>query len=87
MSVGQYRHVVTLLGPAGAPPMDPATWDCAIDSSGGSGGAILFIGRFHPGISTHTRLDFNGRVFHVDSVVNREERDIELVLSGTEVFE
>lgn len=43
MSVGQYRHLVTLTGPSGAPvfngeswvypygPLDPPTWYCAID--------------------------------------------------------
>jgi Phage head-tail joining protein len=88
MKTGTLRHLVTLDVPNGNNsylPLDPATWYCATLSEG-SGQATL-IGRFHPGITTATRVHFKGRVYHVDSIVNREERDVELVLSCREVFD
>jgi hypothetical protein len=88
MNSGALRHVVTLDVPNGTNgylPLNPASWYCAALSEG-SGQATL-IGRFHPGITTATRVHFKGRVYHVDSIVNREERDVELVLTCHEVFE
>jgi Phage head-tail joining protein len=88
MSVGTQRHLVTLdvpNGTSGYLPLNPATWYCAVLSEGS--GLASFIGRYHPGITTATRVHFKGRVYHVDSIVNREEKDLELVLSGREVFD
>lgn len=88
MSIGTQRHVVTLdvpNGNAGYLPLDPATWYCAALSEGS--GLMSFIGRYHAGITTATRVHFKGRVFHVDSIVNREERDVEVILSCREVFD
>ena len=88
MTIGNSRHLVTLDVPNGNDgylPLDPATWYCASISEG-SGQATL-VGRYHPGITTATRVHFKGRVFHVASIVNREERDIELVLTCREVFD
>jgi len=42
--------------------------------------------RFHPEITTATRLTFKGRIFEVQSVQNVDERDIALVLICTEVL-
>jgi hypothetical protein len=88
MSLGQREHQVTLDTPNGSNgylPLNPATWWCA-HLGEGSGQATL-IGEYHPGITTATRVHFKGRVYHVDSIVNREERDVELVLTCREVFE
>lgn len=87
MKIGALRHLVTLDTPAGGGylPLDPATWWCA-QSSQGSDQAMLLTGRFHPGINTATRVHFgDGRIFHVESVINRDERDVELVVSCREV--
>lgn len=73
-------------GSSGYVPLDPDSWWCA-SSSQGSDQAMLLTGRYHPGINTATRVHFpNGRIFHVDSVINRDERDTELVLTCREVF-
>jgi len=89
MNTGLLRHLVTLDTPNGANgslPLNPPTWWCAQSSQGSDQGLIL-AGRFHPGINTKTRVTFDdGRIFHVDSVINREERDVELVLTCREVF-
>lgn len=42
-------------------------------------------GLYHPGVTTQTRLLFNGRIFNVTGVSNTEERNIELVLMCVEV--
>jgi hypothetical protein len=88
MNSGFLRHVVTLDEPNGSEgylPLDPATWYCGLLSEGS--GLAIFLGRFHPGITTATRVHFKGRVYHVDTLDNREERDVELALSCREVFE
>jgi hypothetical protein len=90
MNTGALRSLVTLDTPNGANgylPLDPPTWPCA-QASQGTGQAMLLTGRFHPGINTATRVHFaDGRIFHVDSVINRDERDVELVVACREVFE
>jgi Phage head-tail joining protein len=88
MKPGLLRHLVTLdepAGEAGFTPLDPPTWYCGLISEGS--GQAVFLGRFHPGISTATRVHFKGRVYHVDTLDNREERDRELALSCREVFD
>ena len=88
MNTGALRLLVTLDTPNGSEgylPLDPPTWWCAAVPQG-LDQAVLLMGRFHPGINTATRVTYpNGRVFHVDSVVNRDERDVELLVSCREV--
>lgn len=88
MALGDRRQLVTLDVPNGSSgylPLDPATWYCQVRSEG-SGFAML-VGEYHPGISVHTRVHLKGRTFHVDAVVNRDERDVELELTCREVFD
>ena len=88
MTAGEYRQFVTLDVPNGSngyAPLNPANWWCA--SIGEASGTATFVGRYHPGITTATRVHFQGRTFHVDTVLNREDRNTELVLSCREVFE
>lgn len=88
MALGQRQHLVTLDVPNGTEgylPLDPSTWYCQVRDEG-SGLAIL-AGEYHPGITTATRVHFKGRVYHVDSLVSRDERDVELVLTCREVFD
>jgi hypothetical protein len=88
MNTGSLRHLVSLDVPNGSSgylPLDPATWYCAVLDEGA--GMTRFIGRFHPGITTATRVHFQGRTYHVDHVANREARDIEIELTGREVFD
>ena len=89
MNSGATRHLVTLDQPAGSSghtPLDPPDWYCAVIAEGGAGGTV-FVGRYHPGISTRTRVHFKGGVYHVDEVRNRDERDVELVLTAHQVFD
>jgi hypothetical protein len=89
MNTGALRSLVTLDTPNGANgylPLTPPTWWCAATSQGADQGMLL-AGRYHPGINTATRVTFaTGRIFHVDSVINRDERDVELVVVCREVF-
>jgi hypothetical protein len=89
MNTGALRLLVTLDTPNGANgylPLDPPSWWCAPVSQG-SDQATLLVGRFHPGINTKTRVTYpNGQIFHVDSVINREQRDVELLVTCREVF-
>lgn len=88
MALGQRGQLVTLdipNGSSGYLPLDPAEWYCAV--SGETIGQATLTGEFHPGITTATRVHLKGRTYHVDSLVNRGERDRELVLSCSEVFE
>lgn len=88
MALGQREQLVTLdipNGNAGYLPLDPATWYCEFRSEGS--GLASLAGEYHPGITTATRVHFKGRVYHVDSIVNRDERDVELVLTCREVFD
>jgi len=78
-------------------PLDPATWHCAITpaTSGaqerlGAGttssqATHILTGRHHPGITTQTRVHFEGRTLHVLFVGNRDERDIQTDLVCAEV--
>lgn len=78
-------------------PLDPPDWDCSIQMAAsrnleaiGAGSVIaqathLIIGRYHPGITTKTRLTFEGRSFSVIFVADRDERHIETDLVCAEV--
>ena len=88
MALGDRSQLVTLDVPNGNEgylPLDPSTWYCDVRSEG-SGLAIL-TGAYHPGITLATRVHFKGRIYHVDAVVSRDERDRELVLTCREVFD
>ena len=88
MALGQRQHLVTLdipNGNAGYLPLDPATWYCAVRDEGA--GLSLLSGEYHPGITTATRVHLKGRVYHVDAIRNRDERDVELELVCREVFD
>jgi head-tail adaptor len=77
--------------------LDPATWDCSIQAAStrdlesiGAGTVIaqathLVKGRYHAGITTQTRLTFNGRTLNVVYLTNRDERDLETILVCAEV--
>jgi head-tail adaptor len=79
-------------------PLIPPEWDCSIQQASartlesiGAGSVLaqathLVRGRFHPGITTQTRLAVGGgRVFSVLYVANRDERNIETDLVCAEV--
>lgn len=88
MNTGALRHLVSLDVPNGEEgylPLNPATWACAVIDE--AAGMATLVGRFHPGINTFTRVHLKGRIFHVNTLVNREERDVELVLHCHEVFD
>lgn len=88
MALGERQHLVSLdipNGNNGYLPLDPATWYCQVRDDGA--GQATLAGEYHPGITTATRVHFKGRVYHVASIVNREERDVELVLTCHEVFD
>jgi len=86
--IGAYRHRVTLDGPPASgdtyTPLDPPDWDCAVQELTGQ---TTITGRFHPGITTYTRVHHKGRVYHVDAIANRDDRDVELTLTCREVFD
>lgn len=83
MITGTLRHQATL-DQSGA-SLDPPTWYCAAADDGQ--GQQTLSGRYHPGIGVHTRVHLKGRIYHVDSVINVDERDRELILRCTEVFD
>lgn len=78
-------------------PLDPPDWDCSIAQAAvrslealGAGSLVaqathLIRGRYHPGITTQTRLTFNGRIFSVLYVANVDERGIESALVCSEL--
>jgi len=84
MKPGALRHLVTLRSGATDAPLTPATWWCAIQETTGT---TLMTGRFHPGITTQTRVEHKGRTYHVDTIANRDDADLELVLTCREVFD
>lgn len=77
--------------------LTPATWYCAIDPATArdlekvTAGTILSTashvlrGKYHAGITTLTRVLFNGRTFQVSGVANPEERGMETIAIATEV--
>ncbi len=78
-------------------PLDPTVWACSIQQASartlealGAGSVVsqathLVRGRYHPGITTHTRLTFDGRTLSVIYVANRDARSIETDLVCAEV--
>lgn len=78
-------------------PLDPPVWDCAITAATardletlGAGTVLaqashVVRGRYHGGITTETRLTFEGRTLNVIYVANRDERSIETHLICAEV--
>jgi head-tail adaptor len=78
-------------------PADPPFVDASIESARASAlervtaGTVLATAthlirtRFHPGISSDTRLVFEGRHFEVQSVLNVDQRDIALILICAEI--
>lgn len=42
--------------------------------------------RYHSGISTEDRITFNNRIFNIGHINNIDQRNIELVLTCTEVL-
>jgi hypothetical protein len=89
MNTGALRHTVTLELPNGETgtytPLDPADWRCAIVND--AAGQTILIGRYHPGITTATRVHFGAQTFHVVHLNNRDARNAELVLTCEEVFD
>lgn len=79
-------------------PLDPAEWFCSIQAAAPqvierlTAGPIqatathLVRGRYHPGMTTETRILFEGRTLQVQSVTDIEERHIELVIICAEVI-
>ena len=77
--------------------LDPPTWDCAIQAASmrdiermvagpvQATSTHLVRGRYHPGITTETRLLFRGRVLQVQSVADVDERQVALILVCAEV--
>jgi Phage head-tail joining protein len=82
MNTGALRHRVTL--DESGVPLEPPDWWCA---SVNEGGQATFSGRYHPGITTATRVHHKGRIYHVQSIANPEDRDAGLVLTCIEVFD
>jgi hypothetical protein len=89
MGIGAYRHVVTLADLDPAVVLDPPTWHCSVQSAAGQvvdGLAAFYVrGRFHPGITLETQIDFEGRTLQVQSITDVDERHQDLVLMCVEV--
>jgi len=88
MAIGAYTQIVTLDetdGAGGVRLLTPPTWYCTPLPE--AGGLLTLVGHYHAGITTATRVHLKGRVYHVDSVVNRGERDVQTQLACTEVFD
>lgn len=77
--------------------LSPSTWYCAITPATArdlervaagtvlSTGMSIVTGRHHPGITTQTRLVFNGRTLAVTGVGNPEERNIQTIAVCVEI--
>jgi len=73
-------------------PLDPPTWKVRIrpatarDAEKVTAGTVIthvshiVHGRFHPGVSTRSRMLFKGHTYQVTSVINLDERDREMEL-------
>jgi hypothetical protein len=88
MNLGAMGTLVTLDVPNGETgdylPLDPPTWWVAVPSE--VSGQITLRGHYRSDINTATRIQFKGKTFHVDSPVNRDERNTELIVTCREVF-
>jgi SPP1 family predicted phage head-tail adaptor len=78
--------------------LDPATMfvaitaatQAAIERRTPAGASIatathLITGPFHPGVTTKTRILFDGREFHVNAVTDVDEAGVEMILTCTEL--
>ena len=77
--------------------LSPATWKVSIEPATArdleriAAGTVIstathiVTGRFHPGVTTETRMVFNGRLFSITGVANLEERGIAMELVAVEV--
>jgi head-tail adaptor len=77
--------------------LDPATWHVSIepattqDLERAAAGTVisaashLVRGDFHPGVTTQTRMVFDGQVFAITGVVNVEMRSVEMLCGAVEV--
>lgn len=77
----------------------PATWWVSINPATArdlervTAGTVLSTashvirGKFHPGVTTQTRILFGTRTFNVTGVSNPEERNIEMILTAVEIVE
>jgi hypothetical protein len=86
MAIGD-QELVTLDetdGAGGVRPLDPPTWYGAPLAEGG--GLLTLVGHYHAGITIKTRVQFHGRTFHVDNVLNRR-REYQTQITCKEVFE
>jgi head-tail adaptor len=76
--------------------LSPRTWQCSINPATArdlervAAGAVLSTashiveGRYHPGITTATRIIFGARTLTVTGVSNPEERNITTIATATE---
>jgi len=88
--IGSFRHRVTLAAPAQGPaPTDPPDWYCAIASVSTAmvdGQQAYFLrGRYHPGITTETVIDFEGRTLQVQAITDVDERHVSMQVLAVEV--
>lgn len=79
--------------------LDPATWYVSITPATArdlertphgttiSTATHIVQGRFHPGVTTQTRMLFDSRTFSINGVANREERGIFMDLIAVEVVQ
>jgi len=77
-------------------PLSPATWFCSIDPATTrdlervSAGTVtatashILRGRYHPAITTQTRILFGTRILDVTGVSNLEERSIDMEVVAVE---
>jgi head-tail adaptor len=78
-------------------PLNPAKWNCAIGQASGrtlesiGAGTVtaqashVIRGRYHPGITTETRITFGARLLSVVFVANPDERNIETIVVAVEL--
>jgi len=77
--------------------LSPAMWQVSIEPATAkdlervAAGTVIsqathiVTGRFHPGVTTQTRMVFNGRTFSITGVSNLQERGIFMELTAVEV--
>jgi head-tail adaptor len=75
----------------------PATWHVSLEPATAadlervapgtviSSAAYVVRGDWHPGVTTLCRMLFNGRVFALTGVINRDLRDVEMECGAVEV--